>query len=111
MARSNYHVCILTNYHKTVLYTGVMANLEARVIQHYQNRCYSASYTGRYQAFYLVFYESSSYINNCIAREKEIKGWTRKKKEALITAFNPEWKFLNAELLGSWPLPEDHAVA
>jgi putative endonuclease len=36
-------------------------------------------------------------------QEKEIKGWDRKKKEELINSFNPEWKFLNHELLGEWP--------
>ena len=41
-------------------------------------------------------------INNAIAREKEIKGWTREKKEALIKAFNPNYIFLNEELFGSW---------
>jgi putative endonuclease len=42
-------------------------------------------------------------VNDAIAREKEIKGWLRIKKEALIESFNPEWKFLNEELLGEWP--------
>ena len=45
-------------------------------------------------------------INDAIAREKEIKGWLRIKKINLITNFNPEWKFLNEELLGEWPPKE-----
>ena len=45
-------------------------------------------------------------MNDAIAREKEIKGWLRIKKDKLINDFNPEWKFLNVELLGEWP-PKD----
>ena len=56
--------------------------------------------------FYLLFYESYDYINDAIAREKEIKGWRRSKKEELINSFNPEWKFLNEELSGKWPPDE-----
>ena len=42
-------------------------------------------------------------MNDAIAKEKEIKGWVRIKKDKLITEFNKEWKFLNEELLGEWP--------
>jgi putative endonuclease len=42
-------------------------------------------------------------VNDAIAREKEIKGWSRKKKVELINSFNPEWKFSNHELPGEWP--------
>jgi putative endonuclease len=101
-----YYVYILTNYKKTVLYTGMTNNLEQRIIEHYLDRDNEKSFTGKYSAFYLLFYESSDYINNTIAREKEIKGWRRSKKVELITAFNPEWKFLNAELFGKWPPDE-----
>ena len=53
--------------------------------------------------FYLVYYECTQYINNAIAREKEIKGWSRKKKEELIRSLHPSLKFLNHEILGEWP--------
>jgi putative endonuclease len=101
-----YYVYILTNQHKTVLYTGVTNNLEERILQHYQNRNTSNSFTGKYSAYYLLFYESYQDINNAIAREKEIKGWIRKKKWELIKSFNPEAKFLNEELFGAWPPKE-----
>jgi putative endonuclease len=78
-------------------------NLEQRVIEHYLDRVNEKTFTGRYNAFYLVYYECTQYVNNAIAREKEIKGWSRKKKVALIESFNPQWKFLNYELLGEWP--------
>ena len=101
--KRKYYVYILTNYTKSVLYTGVTNNLEQRILEHYNDRGNPKSFTGRYNAFYLLFYESSDYINNSIVREKEIKGWRRNKKEELIKAFNPKEKFLNEELFGKWP--------
>ena len=101
-----YYVYILTNYKKTVLYTGVTNNIEQRVTEHYLNRGNAQTFTGKYNAFYLLYYECTQYINNAIAREKEIKGWSRKKKEELINSINPSWEFLNYELLGKWP-PEN----
>jgi len=98
-----YHIYILTNQNKTVLYTGVTNNLKERILQHYQNRQTTNSFTGKYSAYYLLFYEPYQNINNAIAREKEIKGWTRQKKWQLINSFNPKGKFLNEELFDEWP--------
>jgi putative endonuclease len=56
--------------------------------------------------YYLLFYESYKYVNDAIAREKEIKGWSRSKKMQLINAFNPQLTFLNGELFSNWP-PEE----
>ena len=106
MATKKYYVYILTNYTKKVLYTGVTSDLEQRIVEHYMDRGNEKTFTGKYHVFYLLFYESSDYVNNAIKREKEIKGWRRSKKEQLINAFNPEWKFLNVELFGKWP-PDD----
>ena len=103
MTEFRFYVYILTNYKKTVLYTGMTNNLEQRIVEHYLSRGNENSFTGKYQAYYLLYYESSKYINNTIAREKEIKGWSRSKKVELINSFNPEWKFLNEELFGQWP--------
>ena|SRR5437868_11089200 len=100
---AQYFVYILTNERKTVLYTGVTNDLEQRLIEHYLDRHEEKTFTGKYKCYYLLFYESFQYINNAIVREKEIKGWTKKKKSNLITAFNPSWTFLNDELLGEWP--------
>jgi len=101
--KRSYSVYILTNYNKTVLYTGVTNDLEQRIIEHYLNSHNPKSFTGKYKTFYLLYYEDFDYINNAIAREKEIKGWTRLKKEELIKTFNPEMNFLNIELFGKWP--------
>ena len=98
-----YYVYILTNYQKTVLYTGVTNNLEQRIIEHYLDKGDIKTFTGKYNCFYLVYYECTQYINNAIAREKEVKGWNRKKKGELIGSFNPSWKFLNHEILSEWP--------
>jgi putative endonuclease len=58
--------------------------VEERILQHYENRNTSNSFTGKYSAYYLLFYESYQEINNAIAREKEIKGWIGKKKWEFI---------------------------
>src|SRR5215203_3675952 len=97
-----YYVYILTNYQKTVLYTGVTNNLEQRIIEHYLDKGNTKTFTGKYNCFFLILYECTQYINNAILREKEIKGWSRKKKDELIKAVNPSLKFLNHELLGEW---------
>src|SRR5436853_6747862 len=101
-----YSVYILTNKRQTVLYTGVTNNLEQRLIEHYIDRIEQKTFAGKYNCHLLLFYESFKYIKDAIAREKEIKGWTRAKKVKLISDFNPEWKFLNEKLLGEWP-PKD----
>ena len=101
-----YYVYILTNQQRTVLYTGVTNDLEQRILQHYRSRGQSDSFTGKYHAYYLLYYEPHPYINNAIAREKEIKHWRREKKMRLINAFNPNLEFLNEKLLGCWPPKE-----
>lgn len=98
-----YYVYILTNKIKTVLYTGMTNNLEQRIIEHYMDRIERKTFTGKYNCHFLIFYESYKYVNDAIAREKEIKGWLRIKKDKLISDFNPGWKFLNEGLLGEWP--------
>jgi putative endonuclease len=98
-----YYVYIITNYHKTVLYTGVTNHIKQRIIEHYLNQGDGKTFAGKYNCFYLVYYESYQYIYDAIRREKEIKGWSRKKKDELIKSVNPFRKFLNHELFGEWP--------
>jgi len=100
LGNHNYYVYITTNKNKTVLYTGVTNNLAARMAQHFENaRPYKhPSFAGSYNAYYLLYFERFDNIDDAILREKQIKGWTRLKKETLINTFNPEWKFLNDEL-------------
>jgi putative endonuclease len=98
-----FYVYITTNHHKTVLYTGITNNVCQRLTEHYLNSFTKKAFAGRYNAFYLVYCETYKYVNDAIAREKEIKGWRRQKKEALINSTNPGWRFLNDEQCDGWP--------
>ena len=97
MRQHNYFLYLLTNKTKTVLYTGVTNDLIARITQHKEG-LEKTTFTKRYKCFYLVYYERFQYIDHAIEREKEIKGWTRIKKNALIEIDNKYWRFLNDEI-------------
>ena len=86
-------VYILTNRHRTVLYVGVTSNLLCRIAQHRAQSCPN-SFASRYNLDRLVYVEATTDIRTAISREKEIKGWTRRKKDALIGASNPDWRDL-----------------
>ena len=89
-----YFVYILTNSVKT-LYVGVTNDLERRVYEHKHKLV--RGFTKRYNITWLVYYEHTSDILSAIAREKEIKGWLRRKKVKLIESLNPKWKDLSLE--------------
>ena len=99
-----FYVYIVTNPRKTALYTGVTNNLRRRLTEHWSNRGKQKSFAGKYSCYNLIYYEEHKYINNAIAREKQIKEWPRDKKIAMINQFNPEWRFLNIEMFGEWPI-------
>ena len=98
-----FYVYILTNIHKTVLYTGVTNNLQIRVAEHYHKRFETSSFAGKYSCFNLIYYEEYTSIKDAIAREKIIKNPSRAWKQKLIASMNPEWKFYNEALFDSWP--------
>lgn len=100
-----YYLYIITNATRTVLYTGITNNLKARIIEHYL-KLKPRSFPARYNVCYLLYYEPFDYILDCIAREKEIKKWSRKRKMELINTINPELMFLNENLFGCWPPKE-----
>src|SRR5215213_4618815 len=102
-----FYTYILTNPNKTALYVGMTNNLEQRIIEHYLERGKPETHGGKYFCYNLVYYETYQYVNKAIDREKEIKKWRREKKEALVSSFNPEWKNLNKEIFGEWPLAEE----
>lgn len=104
-----YFVCIVTNPAKRVLYIGVTNNLEVRLGEHYFNRGNEKTFAGKYYCYNLIYYEEYQYINDAIKREKELKGWNRKKKESLIKAKNPDWMFLNLSFCIHWPPKEKPA--
>jgi putative endonuclease len=85
-----YYVYILTNWSNKVLYTGVTNNLERRIYEH-KNKLVPG-FTEKYNVTKLVYCDSTSDVKAAIAREKQIKGWTRQKKIDLIESMNPEWK-------------------
>ena len=86
-------IYILTNQRHTVLYTGVTSDLIGRMYQHV-NKIYSNSFTKKYNINKLVYFETYPSIEEAIAREKQIKAGSRKRKEELINKFNPQWKDL-----------------
>ena len=94
----NYYVYILTNKSKTVLYTGMTNNLKDRLYFHNNPEPFSKAFTAKYKCFFLIYHEHFFGVENAIKREKEIKGWSRNKKEDLIKLFNPQWNFLNNEV-------------
>ncbi len=89
---SDYYVYIMTNNSGT-LYVGVTNNLERRVYEHKQG--VHSGFTKRYKLMRLVYYESTPDVREAIQREKEIKGWVRRKKITLIALMNPYWKDLS----------------
>jgi putative endonuclease len=89
-------VYILTNAYKNVLYIGVTNDVERRIEEHRLDGLGpKLTFAGKYNCFYLVYWERHQHIQQAIEREKQLKGWKRDKKDALIASFNPEWKFLN----------------
>ena len=89
-----YYIYIMTNKSHT-LHTGVTNNLMRRVYEH-KNKLIEG-FTSKYNIHILVYYESTSNVHAALAREKQIKGWLRSKKIALIESMNPEWKDLAEE--------------
>lgn len=94
----NYFVYIIINKNKTVLYIGVTNDLENRLKQHI-NGDNKFAFTKRYNCYFLIYFERFQFINDAIAREKELKGWTRAKKNKLIEIDNKDWGFLNDKIL------------
>jgi putative endonuclease len=89
----NYYVYIATNSEKEVLYIGVTNSLVRRLLEHRDNRGTKKSFAGKYYCNKLVYYEHFTDVTQAIAREKQIKGWRREKKIALIESMNPDWNF------------------
>ena len=89
-----YYVYIMTNSSRT-LYTGVTDNLVRRIYEH-KNKLIKG-FTQKYNITRLAYYEITSNVQAAIQREKQIKGWLRKKKIALIEAANPKWEDLSKE--------------
>ena len=98
------HVYIITNKYRTVFYVGVTSNIKARLNQHVFN-VNKQSFSFRYNCKTLVYLEEFNDIVTAIAREKQLKGWRRAKKLALIRSVNPELKSWNGRVLGQAAAP------
>jgi putative endonuclease len=88
-----YYVYMLASRSR-VLYVGVTNNLERRIAEHQLAK--APGFSKRYYVCKLVYWETFGNIRSAIAREKQLKGWLRKRKVALIESANPQWKDLSA---------------
>ena len=93
-----YYVYILPNEKGNVLYTGITDDLIRRVYEH-KNHLDKGSFTARYNVDKLVYYEVTSDVTAAIEREKQIKGWNRKRKNKLVETKNPNWNELYDSIL------------
>ncbi len=86
-------VYIITNQYNKVLYTGVTADLRARIWEH-KTKFYPKSFTAKYNCNKIVWFETFHRIEEAIEREKQIKGGSRNSKNILIQSMNSTWKDL-----------------
>lgn len=87
----------MTNKYDKVLYVGVTNNLVRRVYEH-KNKLFKG-FSSKYNISKLIYFEDYKDINRAIEREKQIKGWLRKRKLELIESFNSEYKDLFNQIL------------
>ena len=95
MGYKQYFIYMMTNRWKNVLYIGVTSSLQHRIWQH-RNKAVPG-FTKKYNCDRLVYYEEYDEVTQAIAREKQLKRWSRSKKNALIARMNPAWSDLAAE--------------
>ena len=89
-----YYVYILSNASRT-LYVGVTNDLVRRVWEHKEKK--TPGFTAKYNVTQLVYFEEAAHPQVAIAREKELKGWLRARKIALVSAANPTWRDLSQD--------------
>jgi putative endonuclease len=90
----------MANLARTI-YIGMTSNLESRIHQHKHKTL--PGFTQRYGLNRLVYYEEHQYVHDAIAREKQLKGWLRSRKVALIESMNPDWCDLSEHWEGTDP--------
>ena len=91
----SYYVYILTNWDDSVMYVGVTNNLEHRLYEHRNHMV--EGFTKKYNVHKLVYYEYTNDVYSALEREKQLKGWSRAKKNALVAKSNPTWSDLSTE--------------
>ena len=92
----DYFVYIVSNNTRSTLYIGVTNDLERRVSEHRSGEF--RGFAQQYHCVHLVYYEHAREVRDALAREKQLKGWRREKKNALISNLNPHWE----DLAGDW---------
>ena len=95
-----FYVYILSNQTNTTIYTGLTNDLARRLDEH-RRHMDPKSFTARYHVTKLVYFEQNESIHAAIEREKQIKGWNRKRKNALVQSMNPRWEELSY-MLEEW---------
>ena len=90
-----YYTYILANWNNHVLYIGVTSNLMHRLYEH-KNELMDG-FSKKYHTHKLVYFETTNDVRVALGREKQLKKWSREKKNALISADNPTWKDLSDE--------------
>ena len=94
-----YYTYILTNSTNVAIYVGVTRDLVRRVYEH-KHDLSADSYCTRYKIHKLVYYEQTNDPYVAISREKQLKSWSREKKNALVETMNPKWEDLYESILG-----------
>lgn len=90
-----YCAYILTNWSGKVMYIGVTNDLQRRLYEHRHQL--ADGFTKRYNVHKLVYFEQTGDVRAAIAREKQLKGWSREKKNALVASANPTWRDLSED--------------
>ena len=103
-ADHSYYVYLLASGNNRVLYTGVTNNLKRRLYEHKNGLV--EGFTKKYRVHKLVYFEETNDVNTAIAREKEIKGWLREKKNSLVEKENSGWNDLSEEWFKDSTMPE-----
>ena len=94
-----FYVYMLTNRSRVVLYIGVTNGLESRMWWHWNAE--NNSFVKRYKLDRLVYYEEYADVRDAITREKQLKRWSREKKNDLVRRLNPRWSDLYVRMFGA----------
>ena len=90
-----YFVYILSNWNDSVVYIGVTSNLSKRLYEHRNGL--ADGFTKKYNVHKLVYFEQTSDVYSALSREKQLKNWSRSKKNTLIEQQNPTWRDLSLD--------------
>ena len=91
------YIYFMTNYNNTVLYVGVTNSLKRRITEHSEGK--GSVFTQKYKCKKFVYFEYYNSIAEAISREKQIKHYTRLKKQELVESINPNWEDLSNSII------------